>query len=56
MLASHLLRDRDGALADERDRHWLGAHAVARDAASGVAGPHVKPRDVETPQTAATFG
>jgi hypothetical protein len=26
----------DGALADERDGHRLGAHAVARDAASGV--------------------
>jgi len=28
----------DGALADERDRHRMGAHAVARDAAGGVGG------------------
>ena len=28
--------DRDGALADERNRHGMGAHAVARDAAGGV--------------------
>jgi hypothetical protein len=27
-----------GALADKRDRHRLGADAVARDAAGGVAG------------------
>jgi hypothetical protein len=27
--------DRDGALADERDRHRMGADAVARDAAGG---------------------
>ena len=33
-----LSNDRDGALADERDRHRVGAHAVARDAAGGVAG------------------
>jgi hypothetical protein len=32
------LHDRDGALADERDRNRLGAHAVARDAAGGVGG------------------
>jgi hypothetical protein len=32
------LRDRDGTLADERDRHRMGAHAVARDAASRVGG------------------
>src|SRR5262249_12170386 len=37
-LAGHLLDDRDGALADERDRHWLGADAVARDAAGGARG------------------
>ncbi len=30
--------DRDGTLADERDEHRLGAHAVARDAAGGVGG------------------
>ena len=37
-LAGDLLHDRHGALADERDRHWLGTHAVARDAARGVGG------------------
>ena len=31
-LARDVLHDRDGTLADERDRHRLGAHAVARDA------------------------
>src|SRR4030095_5822512 len=35
-LASDVRPDWDGALADERDRHWMGAHAVARDAAGGV--------------------
>jgi len=37
-----LLHNRDGALADERDRHWVGADALARDAAGGVgcAQPH----------------
>jgi hypothetical protein len=34
----HVLHDRDGALADERDGHRMGAHAVARDAAGGVGG------------------
>jgi hypothetical protein len=29
---------RDGALADERNRHGVGAHAVARDPAGGVGG------------------
>ena len=33
-LARDLLHDRDGALAHERDRHRMGAHAMARDAAS----------------------
>ena len=33
---SHLLHDRDGALAHERNRHWVGTDAVARDAAGGV--------------------
>ena len=28
--------DRDGGLADERDGHRVGAHAVAHDAAGGV--------------------
>jgi hypothetical protein len=37
-LAGDLLHDRDGALADERDRHRVGAHAVARDAAGGAGG------------------
>jgi len=37
-LARDLLHDRHGALADERDRHRVGAHAVARDAAGGVGG------------------
>jgi hypothetical protein len=31
-----LLHDRDGALADERDRHRVGADAVAGDAARGA--------------------
>jgi hypothetical protein len=35
-LAGDLLHDRDGALADERDRHRVGAHALARDAAGSV--------------------
>ncbi len=30
--------DRDGALAHERDRHRVGAHALARDAAGGAGG------------------
>jgi hypothetical protein len=30
--------ERDGALAHERDRHRVGADAVARDAAGGVVG------------------
>jgi hypothetical protein len=33
-----VLYDGDGALADERDGHRLGAHALARDAAGGVGG------------------
>jgi hypothetical protein len=33
-----LLHDRDGALADERNGHRMGAHAVARDAAGGAGG------------------
>ena len=37
-LARDLLHDRDGALADERDRHRVGAHAVARDTAGGMGG------------------
>ena len=28
--------DGHGALADERDRHRMGTHAVARDAAGGM--------------------
>jgi hypothetical protein len=44
-LARDVLHDRDGALADERDGHRVGAHAVARDAAGGVggAGQHKPP-------------
>ena len=34
--AGHLLHDGDGALADEREGHRVGAHAVACDAAGGV--------------------
>ena len=34
-LARDVLHDGDGALADERDRHRLGANALARDAAGG---------------------
>src|SRR5262249_11461634 len=37
-LARDLLHDRHGALTDERDRHRVGAHAVARDAAGSVGG------------------
>ncbi len=33
-----LLHDRDGALDHERHGYRVGAHAVARDAAGGVAG------------------
>jgi len=33
-----LLTSLAGALAHERDRHRLGAHALARDAAGGVGG------------------
>ena len=36
--AGDVLRDRDGALTDERDVHRVGADAVARDAAGGVGG------------------
>jgi hypothetical protein len=35
-LADYLLHDRNGALPDERDKHRMGAHAVARDATGGV--------------------
>jgi hypothetical protein len=34
-LARDLLHDRHGALAHERDRHRVGAHALAGDAAGG---------------------
>ena len=37
-LAGDVLPGRDGALAKERDRHRVGQHAVARDAAGGVGG------------------
>jgi ABC transporter substrate binding protein len=35
---ARLVRDLHGALADERDGHRMGAHAVARDATGGVGG------------------
>ena len=37
-MAGDLLHDGHGAFANERDRHRVGAHAVARDAACGVRG------------------
>jgi hypothetical protein len=37
-LARDVLYDGDGTLAHERDRHRMGAHAVARDSAGGVGG------------------
>src|SRR5437660_1310540 len=37
-LARDVLHGRDGALADERDRHWVGADAVARGPGRGVGG------------------
>jgi hypothetical protein len=39
-----LLHDRDGALAHERDRHRMGAHALARDAAGGMGGAQPRER------------
>ena len=36
-LARDVLHDRNGALAHERDRHRVGANAVAGDQAGGVA-------------------
>src|SRR5262245_28596518 len=35
-LARYVLHDRHGALTHEGDGHYLGAHALARDAAGGV--------------------
>jgi hypothetical protein len=37
-MASNVLHRADGTLADERDGHRVGKHAVARDAAGGVGG------------------
>src|SRR5262249_46901867 len=37
-VAGHVLHDRDRAFAHERDGYRMGAHAVVRDAAGGVAG------------------
>jgi hypothetical protein len=37
-LARDVLHDPDGAFADERDRHRVGADALARDAAGGGGG------------------
>jgi hypothetical protein len=36
--------DGDGALADERDGNWMGAHAVVRGAAGGVGGAEKQQR------------
>ena len=44
-MAGDLLHDWDGALPNKRDRHRVGAHAVARDAAGGV-GRAQESRDV----------
>jgi hypothetical protein len=41
---------RDGALANERDRHRMGAHAVARDAAGVVGGAHQGRRGMARPR------
>jgi hypothetical protein len=37
-IAGDVLHDRIGALADERDGHRVGTHAVARGAAGAVGG------------------
>ena len=37
-MAGYVLHNWDGTLADERDRHRMGAYALARDAAGGVGG------------------
>jgi hypothetical protein len=37
-MACDVLHERNGALADERHRYRMGAHALARDAAGGVGG------------------
>jgi hypothetical protein len=37
-VARDVLHDREGALARERDRNGVGAHALARDTAGGVGG------------------
>src|SRR5262245_43385619 len=37
-LARDVLHDGHGTLSNERDRHRVGAYAVARDAAGGVGG------------------
>src|SRR4029434_1337725 len=46
-LARDVLHDRNGALADERDGHRMGAHAVAREAAGGVGSVESKEYDGE---------
>jgi hypothetical protein len=43
-LARDVLHDRNGALADQRDRHRMGAHAVACDAAGRVGSPQQSQR------------
>lgn len=41
-LARDVLHERDGTLADERDGHRVGAHALARDATGGVGCTHAE--------------
>src|SRR5437667_11061584 len=57
-LARDLLHDRDGALAYKRPGPRVGAHAVARDAASGVGGAKTgRPRWLgRPPQSVLTDG
>src|SRR4029450_9954771 len=50
-LARDVLHDRHGALAHERDRHRLGAHAGARGAAGGVGGAQPHEREELIPTT-----
>jgi len=41
-MACDLLHDRHGPLVDARNRHRVGADAVARDAARGVGGARLR--------------
>ena len=47
--------DADGALADKRDGHRLGAHAVARDAAGGLGGLEAERRGLAEGSHAALY-